>query len=237
MNQPPESSSPEEQNPADSNPADILQPLVGEEAANESVTRDRLLGDGSTNTPGVRTHRATRKSNRTRVIKEWTALVIVAAVVALGVRTFVFQAFFIPSGSMLPTLQIGDRILVDKLSYDLHKVNRGDMIVFRTPPADTGDPGIKDLVKRVIGLPGERISSSGGSVYINGKKLPEPWLPPDTKTFGITPQTIPAGEVFVMGDNRGNSKDSRVFGPISEKLIVGRVELIFYPLSQFHLYW
>ncbi len=237
MDQLPESSSPEERNASKLTPESSQEPSTNDESAGVATDKDRALEDGPPNTAGVRRHRSTTRARRSRVVKEWTALVIVAAVVALLVRAFVFQAFFIPSGSMLPTLQIGDRILVDKLSYDFHKVNRGDMVVFRTPPADTGDPGIKDLVKRVIGLPGDRIASSGGSVYIDGKKLAEPWLPYGTKTFGITPQTVPAGDVFVMGDNRGNSKDSRVFGPISEKLIVGRVALIFYPLSQFHLYW
>ncbi|NNN13234.1 MAG: signal peptidase I [Acidimicrobiaceae bacterium] len=237
MNQLPESSSPEEQNASNLTSEGSQEPSINDGSANVATDKDQPSEDGSANPAGVRRHRSASRTRRSRVIKEWTILVVVAAVVALLVRAFVFQAFFIPSGSMLPTLQIGDRILVDKLSYDFHKVNRGDMVVFRTPPADTGDPGIKDLVKRVIGLPGDRISSSGGSVYIDGKKLAEPWLPYGTKTFGITTQTVPAGDIFVMGDNRGNSKDSRVFGPISEKLIVGRVSLIFYPLSQFHLYW
>ena len=105
-------------------------------------------------------------------------MVVVAVLVAVLLRTFVVQTFYIPSGSMEPTLQIGDRILVDKLSYDLHGVHRGDIVVFGRPPAEEcGGPEVNDLVKRVIGLPGEVLSLSGGYVYVDGKRLHETWLP------------------------------------------------------------
>jgi signal peptidase I len=178
-----------------------------------------------------------KRKKRSKTLIEWSAVLVVAILLAVGVRAFVFESFFIPSGSMLPTLQIGDRILVDKLSYDFHSVHRGDIIVFRKPPTDVGSPTIHDLVKRVIGLPGDRISAVDGHVYINGKRLYEPYLPASALTYHLTPQIVPKGDVFVMGDNRENSYDSRYFGPISEKLIVGRVVLIFYPFSQFRLYW
>ncbi len=102
-------------------------------------------------------------------------VLVVALVLAVGVRTYVAQMFYIPSGSMLPTLQIGDRIVVDKLSYHLHGVHRGDIVVFRRPPLEQAD--YSDLVKRVIGLPGDTIASVDGRVYIDGKPLAEPWLP------------------------------------------------------------
>jgi signal peptidase I len=145
---------------------------------------------------------------------------------------------------MLPTLQIGDRIIVDKLSYRLHDVHRGDIVVFARPPLE--DHEYADLVKRVIGLPGETISSKNGAVYINGKKLNEPWLPPgpDSYTGALSgddahpqfdlpgPVKIPPGEYFVMGDNRTDSEDSRFFGPIPKSLIVGRAVAVIWPLSQ-----
>jgi signal peptidase I len=163
---------------------------------------------------------------------------VIALVVAVVVRTFVFQTFYIPSGSMEPTLDIGDRILVDKLSYDFHPVHTGDIVVFKRPPhADVGPPSIKDLVKRVIGLPGQTIWSHGGQVYIDGKILPEPWLPPGTVTRGIRPQKIPPDHYFVMGDNRGDSLDSRYFGPIPGSLIVGRVVARIWPLSRFKIWF
>jgi signal peptidase I len=163
-------------------------------------------------------------------------VLVVAVIVALGIRTFVVQTFFIPSASMEPTLMVGDRILVDKLSYHLHAVHRGDIVVFATPPGEDAGPDVKDLVKRVIGLPGETISSAGGQVVINGKPLTEPWLVPGTVTTGITTQTIPAGEYFVMGDNRSDSQDSRFFGPIHRNIIVGRVVIKIWPLTSLHIY-
>ena len=138
---------------------------------------------------------------------------------------------------MEPTLQIGDRILVNKLSYDLHGVDRGDIVVFSRPPAENcGGPEVNDLVKRVIGLPGDVLSLSGGYVYVDGKKLDETWLPASEQgvtTAGPTgnssnlarPYRVPANDYFVMGDNRTDSCDSRYWGPISKSLIVGKVEL------------
>ena len=113
------------------------------------------------------------RANRSRRILEWAAVVLLAVLVAAGLRAFVVQSFFVPSGSMLPTLQLGDRIMVMKVAYTIH---RGDIIVFRRTPADTSTTDA-DLVKRVIGLPGETISSRGATVLINGKPLTEPWLP------------------------------------------------------------
>ena len=166
-------------------------------------------------------------------------MVVVALVLAFGVRTYVAQMFYIPSGSMLPTLQVGDRIVVDKLSYHLHDIQRGDVVVFRRPPLEQAD--YSDLVKRVIGLPGDTIASVGGRVYIDGKPLAEPWLPrpepmtspsPVPQPFSLNqPFTVPAGEYFVMGDNRTNSEDSRYFGPIRADLVVGKMAFVAWPLD------
>ena len=186
--------------------------------------------------PSARPRPAHRTRRGTRWVIEWAIVLVVAVVVAVGIRTFVVQTFFIPSASMEPTLMIGDRILVDKLSYHLHAVHRGDIVVFATPPGENAGPNVKDLVKRVIGLPGDTISSAGGQVVIDGKPLKEPWLPPGTVTTGITTQKIPAGEYFVMGDNRSDSQDSRFFGPIHGSLIVGRVVVKIWPVTSFHFY-
>ncbi len=160
-------------------------------------------------------HRARRQAAPSgwRWWMEWLAVVLVALVLAFGVRAYVAQMFYIPSGSMLPTLQIGDRIVVDKLSYRLHDIQRGDVVVFRRPPLEHAD--YSDLVKRVIGLPGDTIASVDGRVTIDGKPLAEPWLPhpepvtapsPVPEAFSLShPYTVPAGEYFVMGDNRTNS--------------------------------
>lgn len=174
-----------------------------------------------------------------RWVLEWVAVVVVALLLAVGVRAFVAQMFYIPSGSMLPTLQVGDRIVVDKLSYHLHGVDRGDVVVFRRPPLEQAD--YADLVKRVVGLPGETVSLAGGRVYIDGKALAEPWLPtpapvtspsPLPEAFSLNhPFTVPPGEYFVMGDNRTDSEDSRYFGPISEDLIVGKMAFVAWPFT------
>ncbi len=163
-------------------------------------------------------------------------ILLVALVFGFAIRSYVFQSFYIPSGSMIPTLKVGNRVLVNELAYDFHPVHRGDIIVFKTPPNDNFNPAIKDLVKRVVGLPGDTVSSANGKLYVNGSPLNEPYLPPGTVTSGVSPQKIPPGELWVMGDNRGDSEDSRYFGPISEKLIVGRVVLRYWPLSSFKVF-
>lgn len=162
---------------------------------------------------------------------EWVAIIAAALLVALVVKTFLIQAFYIPSGSMEPTLKPGDRVLVNKLSYRLHGVHRGDIVVFKRPPSEADDPTIKDLIKRVIGLPGDTIEGRGGQVFINDRELNEPYLPDGTVTNSLTRYTVPPGQYFVMGDNRGNSKDSRFIGPIAAHLIVGRAFVRVWPLS------
>ncbi len=124
------------------------------------------------------------------MVVEWAIILMAVLLCTVVLRTYVVQSFYIPSGSMLPTLQIGDRIIVDKLSYHLHDVHRGDIVVFARPKLE--DQEYADLVKRVIGLPGETISSKNGDIYINGKKLNEPWLPPGrTATPALWPAMIP----------------------------------------------
>jgi signal peptidase I len=161
---------------------------------------------------------------------------VAALTVAIVVKTFLIQAFYIPSGSMEPTLRPGDRVLVNKLSYDLHPIHRGDIVVFRRPPSEAGDTTIRDLIKRVIGLPGDRIEARDGIVYINGQPLKEPYLPAGTVTTTLPLTTVPSGQYFVLGDNRGNSKDSRFIGPIPGHLIVGRAFVRVWPLSGLGLF-
>ncbi len=171
------------------------------------------------------------RGSSSRAIIEWVVIIVAALTVAIVVKTFLIQAFYIPSGSMEPTLKPGDRVLVNKLSYKLHDVHRGDIVVFKRPPSEADDPTIKDLIKRVIGLPGDRIEGRDGVVYINGQPLKEPYLPPGTTTTTLPLQTVSAGQYFVMGDNRGNSKDSRFIGTIPKNLIVGRAFVRVWPLS------
>ena len=176
-----------------------------------------------------------------RTLLEWVAVAVGALAVALIIKTFLLQAFYIPSGSMEVTLMRGDRVLVNKLSYDLHDVNRGDVIVFAKPPDEGGD--IDDLIKRVIALPGETVTFRDGSIYIDGLLLDEPYIEVDVPSLAKTPIpncdntpatdscTIPDDRVFVMGDSREASRDSRFFGPIVDDSIVGRAFLKVWPLS------
>ncbi|MBI2168442.1 MAG: signal peptidase I [Actinobacteria bacterium] len=168
----------------------------------------------------------------TRLTVEWVGLLAVALLIAVLLRTFVVQSFYIPSESMEPTLLRQDRVLVNKLAYRFGDPGRGDVVVFEAPPGQ-GSPEVKDLIKRVIGLPGDTIEGREGRIYINGKPLREPWLPEGTqsKTFG--PQQVPDGKYFVLGDNRPNSRDSTVFNAIPRESIVGKAFLRFLPLSRF----
>ncbi|MEA3055342.1 MAG: signal peptidase [Actinomycetota bacterium] len=169
-----------------------------------------------------------------RNLVEWVGIVVGALVVALVVKTFLIQAFFIPSLSMYPTLDKGDRVLVNKLSYKLHDVHRGDLVVFERPPGQPAST-IKDLIKRVVGLPGESIEARAGVVYIDGKRISEPYLVDGVTTDNLPRQTVPKGEIFVMGDNRDDSADSRVFGAIDEDSIVGRAFLRVWPIPDIGL--
>ena len=167
-------------------------------------------------------HKPDRSHRHSNALVEWALIVVVALAAALLIKAFAIQAFFIPSASMEPTLFPGDHVLVNKLSYDVHNVNTGDVIVFRRPPADNSSD-VGDLIKRVVGLPGQTISVANCRVYINGKELSQPYLPkgwqaiqycttwvggPGTANLH-NPYTVPKGEYFVMGDNRMDSDDSR----------------------------
>ena len=162
---------------------------------------------------------------------EWTAVLGGALLVALIVKVFLFQAFVIPSESMVPTLEVGDRVLVNKLSYHLHDIHRGDVVVFERPPAAATPGDDSDLIKRVIGLPGDTVEGSGGVVFVNRQPLDERYLPQGAVTQDFAEVEVGDHEVFVMGDNRQNSRDSRFFGPVPTDHIVGRAFARVWPLG------
>ena len=167
-------------------------------------------------------------NQRRRQGLEWIVLVVASLAVALVVRAFLIQAFYIPSESMLPTLHKDDRVLVNKLSYRLHDVHRGDVIVFEAPPqASTSE--VKDLIKRVVGLPGETIEGRGGEIYIDGKPLDEPYLPATVRSREFPAEKVPPHSFWVLGDNRQDSKDSTFFKSIDQGTIVGRAFVRIWP--------
>ena len=163
---------------------------------------------------------------------EYLVILLISFALVFGfVRPFVMEAFWIPSGSMIPTLEIGDRVLVNKFIYRFTEPERGDIVVFRS--VDNPD---EDLIKRVVGVPGDEIAVRRGRLILNGEPQKEPYTNknfPDRSFYART--TVPEGHVFVMGDNRGNSADSRVFGPLPKKNIEGEAFLRFWPPNRIGL--
>jgi len=157
---------------------------------------------------------------------EYLVILLISFALVFGfVRPFVMEAFWIPSGSMIPTLEIGDRVLVNKFIYRFTEPERGEIIVF-----ESVDNTKEDLIKRVVGLPGDKIAVRNGRLFLNGEPQREPYTNkklPDRSFYAQA--TVPKNHVFVMGDNRGNSADSRVFGPLPEKNIEGEAFLRFWP--------
>ena len=173
---------------------------------------------------------------RRRALAETAATLVVFALLALGLRVFALQTFFIPSASMVPTLQVGDRILVQKAFFSWHDLHEGDIVVFTHPPRDhCPGPDDGDLVKRVIALPGQTIYSSGNTIVVDGRPLAEPYLPrfdplgpPIPGASREHPFHVPRGELYLLGDNRAISCDSRFWGPVKGSTIVGRVVLLWW---------
>jgi signal peptidase I len=191
---------------------------------------------------------------RRRLLVETAVLVVTAVVLAVLLRTFVAQAFRIPSESMVPQLEIGDRVVVSRTAYHLHDPRRGDVVVFDCPPRAgcvqrhdnlahravgtvleallIRQPAVEEYIKRVVALPGETVAGHDGAVWIDGRRLVEPYLPPGTVTSDFEPVTVRPGQLWMMGDNRGNSSDSRVFGTIDARTIVGRAMFRVWPPSR-----
>ena len=187
--------------------------------------------------------------------RELPVLVVIAFVVALLIKTYLLQAFYIPSASMEPTLVQGDRVLVEKLSYRWGEPERGDVVVFEKQFAilapEEDDPfwediasalkglfgfptgGTQDFIKRVMAVEGDTIEGRDGGVYVNGEPVEEPYLADGTETSPFGPVDVPKDMIFVMGDNRGNSDDSRAFGPIPVEEVVGHAFLLLWPPSDF----
>ncbi len=188
--------------------------------------------DGS-DAPTVTTRARRRRSGTL----SWIVTIAVSVAVALLVRAFLFQMFWIPSESMEPTLEKGDRIIVMKIG-DVTHPTRGDILVFSRPPAlATGE---EHLIKRVVGLPGDRVAFVDGAVFINEAPLPEPYLPPGTVTSDLSapgcsipqPCVVGTNQLWMMGDNRDHSADSRRFGPIDRSTVVGRAFVTVWPVSR-----
>jgi len=188
------------------------------------------------------TEEVASSSDSFKAVRDWVIVLVVALVVALGIRTYVLQQFYISGPSMETTLYQPNRVLVNKLSYRLHDVNRGDVVVFDRVTSNGESIQHDDLIKRVIGLPGEKISISKCVVYVNKVALKEPYLDSrDTEQEDLNERCrqpdmaeliVPAKQVFVLGDNRPQSMDSRMFGSVDKNRIVGRAFVVLWPLSR-----
>ncbi len=212
--------------------------------ASSSLEREALEDQSSARTEATLGRRI---NEALRSLIEWTAVAVGALAVALLIKAFLMQAFFIPSGSMQDTLDINDRVLVYKLSYATGEVDRGDIVVFDRPARARGP--IDEFIKRVIATPGETITFADGAVYIDGRRLEEPYVGGADTASGAIPIeaegcinppaadtcTLAEGFYFMMGDNRRNSTDSRHFGPVHEDSIVGRAFLKVWPLDDLGL--
>jgi signal peptidase I len=215
-------------------------------SSNDDVERSTVTAGSQPpdSTPSAAQVAAARMKSRRRARREWLILLVLTVAGTFLLRTYVVQSYRIPSGSMEKTLHGGcdpdcgsDRILVDKLSYHLHGVGRGDVVVFKATGAwIAAVGGADDVVKRVIGLPGDTVQccDAQGNVIVNGKSLHEKYVfvdgPDPKKEFG--PVTVPKGELWVMGDHRNDSSDSRYNGPIPISSVIGRAFMRIWPISR-----
>jgi signal peptidase I len=228
--------------------------LPAPDAADDEPTGGERSGPATPGPTGDPSAAPESRGRARRFVGSTPFLILVALVIAIVVKSFLVQAFYIPSASMEPTLDIGDRVFVNKLAYDLGDVGRGDVIVFENPnPGAVPDRGVvdgflhwlgegigvaqpedEDFIKRVIGLPGETLEIRDNVVYIDGQAIEEPYLTREARRFNgdFGPTSIPAGSFFVMGDNRGNSADSRYgLGFVPEDRIIGRAFVVIWPPS------
>lgn len=164
------------------------------------------------------------KTGKRSVFSEVFESVAIAVLLAVLIRLFILEPFYIPSGSMEPTLKEHDRIIVSKLNYHFQEPKRGDIVVFKYPR----DPK-RNFVKRLIAVGGETVAIRNSRLYINGQPVPEDYLPKGLRFADYGPVEVPRGSYFMLGDNRNNSDDSRVWGFLPKDLIVGKAIVIYWP--------
>lgn len=181
---------------------------------------------GDSSYPSHKSRGNRRAAKQRGGVLELVVIAVVAFALVFGVvRPFIVEAFVIPSGSMIPTLMIGDRVLANKFIYDFTDPERGDVIVFESVETEG-----QDLIKRVVGTPGDAVEIRDDTLYVNGEPQGAPYL--NGESGAGYPQerfTVPEGSYFMMGDNRGNSSDSRVFGPVPEENLEGEAFVTFWP--------
>lgn len=177
---------------------------------------------------------AVHTRSRRRASREQVLLTLLVGIALAAILQITIQNYIVEGDSMLPTVQTGDRVLIDRLAYTLGSPARGDIVVFHTPP-QISPPST--YIKRIIGLPGDTVSINPGQVWVNGRLLKEAYLQPArTETYSYPPTRVPSGEYFVLGDNRIVSYDSHAWGFLPAKDLYGRVMVTYWPVADFHLY-
>jgi len=171
-----------------------------------------------------------REGPKKSALREIVESLVIAVVLALLIRAFAFQPFYIPSGSMEPTLQIQDHIIVNKFGYRFWEPERGDIVVFKYPLNPK-----KDFVKRLIGKPGERVEVRNSKIIVDGREIKEDYLPAGIRYPDFGPVLVPENNYLMLGDNRNNSDDSRVWGPLPRQNIIGKAMLVYWPLDRVRL--
>ena len=172
---------------------------------------------------------AAKETSTVRWLLETAVLVGLAFLLAQGIKTFIVQPYIVPTGSMIPTIELKDRVLAEKISYRFREPEQGEIVVFENP--DSSDPVAKILIKRVIAVGGQTVDLKDGKVYVDGEELSEPYVHGKVTDPGTVPLPIdiPPGYVWLMGDNRPNSGDSRFFGPQPTSAVDGRAFFTYWP--------
>ncbi|MFC4775416.1 signal peptidase I [Paenibacillus sp. GCM10023252] len=217
----------------------------GEETSSE-VLNNQQHDSVHTDSLNVQPSQPGRGGNRAyKEIVEWIKALTIAIVFVFVIRMFLFSPFIVEGPSMQPNFETGEHIIVNKILYDIRDPKRGEVVVFHVPEEN------REFIKRVIGIPGDKIKVEGDDVYINDKKIDEPYLKDAIKAahdagelYNIGPgfpnnenqdAVVPEGTIFAMGDNRGDSRDSRMIGYVNDKEVIGRADVIFWPLNKLKL--
>jgi len=217
--------------PDEKQPATSTSPETSVPAASSVVTASQMAANGRNAqlAPSATTERSTPLHSLRGEIRVWTRDLLIAIGLALVIIVFLYQPVKVEGTSMAPLLSDQERIFINKFVYRFEPIQRGDVVVFWYPVDHS-----KSFIKRVIGLPGETVEIRQGTVYVNGKIVPEPYVPPQYEDLSDFPSvTVPKDSYFVMGDHRISSNDSRVFGPVASQFIYGRAVFAYWPVDHF----
>lgn len=201
---------------------------------NDEITEGRLLTPGEiaelVNAEEVVIQKRSQKHKKKPFFREITEVVVLAVIAAIFLKTFIIEMYWVPSESMVPTIVVKDRVVVTKFNYWFREPEHGEVVVFQSPTEEN-----KNLIKRLIGVPGDTVEFKDNSLYINGEKVDEPYLSDEAFSVDYGPITLPEKMYFMCGDNRQHSLDSRSWGFVSEDLLIGKGVAVYWPVQ--HANW